>query len=111
MSARLDITETDLGLVREILRRHLPAGVRVWVFGSRARGTARRFSDLDLAVDCGSRLELDTLLALREEFEESELPYEVDVVDSCDMDGDFRAVVEGSRLPLELDLPPVLPKA
>ncbi|MBV8593313.1 MAG: nucleotidyltransferase domain-containing protein, partial [Caulobacteraceae bacterium] len=49
MTARPDLSPRDLATVRAILAAALPAEARVWVFGSRARGTARRYSDLDLA--------------------------------------------------------------
>jgi predicted nucleotidyltransferase len=46
-------------LVLQILRSNLPPAVKVWVFGSRATGRARRYSDLDLAIDAGRPLTLD----------------------------------------------------
>ena len=45
----LDLDPRDLAAVRAILRRHVPE-FAVRAFGSRVRGTARRTSDLDLAI-------------------------------------------------------------
>jgi predicted nucleotidyltransferase len=53
----------------------------VWVFGSRAKKTRKPFSDLDLAIDAASPLAYSTLVNLKNDFEESDLPYKVDVVD------------------------------
>ena len=96
----LDIAEVHIGIVRDILRAHLPKSARVWVFGSRATGTARRWSDLDLAIDAGRPLTLDETAALREAFEESDLPYRVDLVDWHAIDARFRRIIEAGRVPL-----------
>jgi hypothetical protein len=45
----IDIAEEDWAIVRDILHRHVP-DYTVWAFGFRAKRTARRFSDLDLAI-------------------------------------------------------------
>jgi predicted nucleotidyltransferase len=79
--ATLDVSETNLAIVRGILRRYLPA-VEVRAFGSRVQGTAKRFSDLDLVVvsDSGLPARLSALIA--DAFAESELPFRVDLLDA-----------------------------
>ena len=95
-----DIRADHLRLVQGILRRHLPADVRIWVFGSRARGGARTWSDLDLALEGRAPLDEDTLLAVADAFEESELSLRVDVVDLGRVSDRFRRIVEAERTPL-----------
>jgi type I restriction enzyme S subunit len=56
--------------VRDILREHVPHH-QVWAFGSRARGTARRYSDLDLAIITEDPMPLPRPAALKEAFSES----------------------------------------
>jgi predicted nucleotidyltransferase len=90
----------DRRLVLAILRGTLPPAARVWVFGSRATGRARRFSDLDLAIDCGRPLSLDESARLAEAFSDSDLPYKVDVVDWHGIGDGFRTAVAGERVPL-----------
>ena len=51
----------------------------VWLFGSRAHGTNRVASDIDLAVK--GVLEPRMLLRMKGAFESSSLPYFVDLVD------------------------------
>lgn len=54
---------------------------RVWLFGSRAKGTAKPGSDIDLAVE-GPQGDLTRLSELRYLLnEESLLPYHFDVID------------------------------
>lgn len=98
-----EIRPDHLRMVQGILRRQLPAGVRVWVFGSRARGGARTWSDLDLALEGPAPLDEDTLLAVTDAFEESELSLRVDVVDLARVSERFRRIVEAERTPLPED--------
>ena len=76
--------------VSAILRTHLP-NRRVWAFGSRATGLrVRRFSDLDLAVG-GEELTLSQAALLREAFDESRLPFKVDVAVLGSLTTEFRS--------------------
>ena len=95
-----EIRPDHLRMVQDILRRHLPDAVRVWVFGSRARGDTRTWSDLDLALEGPVPLSEDTLLAVTDAFEESELSLRVDVVDLGRVSERFRRIVESERTPL-----------
>ena len=56
MKIRFDITAQELEIVRGVLSRHLGGDCKVWVFGSRAKNKTRFNSDLDIAVECGSKL-------------------------------------------------------
>ncbi len=85
---------------RAIVRREL-AGlpVEVYLFGSRATGTARASSDLDIGILPTGPVPADTLARLHETFEDSTIPYEVDVVDLSRVTPEFRERVqrEGQR--------------
>jgi predicted nucleotidyltransferase len=74
------LSAEQLDMVRQVLRRVLP-GARVDVFGSRATGRARPFSDLDLLVSDPPRLTWAQRADLRDAFEDSQLPFGVDVVE------------------------------
>lgn len=96
----IDMTPEHRRLVVGILHAHLPPGVTVWLFGSRATGRARRYSDLDLAIDAGRSLLLDETAVLAEAFSDSDLPYRVDIVDWHAIGDDFRRRIAADRLPL-----------
>ncbi len=81
-----------LSLIREILQRHVP-GQRVLAFGSRVRGGARAYSDLDLAVIGDRRLPFERIALLKEAFETSTLPFRVDVVDWHRLSEGFREAI------------------
>ena len=78
--AMIDLSPAYLETVRAILLRKAP-GIPVYAFGSRVTGRARKFSDLDLALVPEQALDWRVLARLREEFEESDLPITVDVID------------------------------
>jgi type I restriction enzyme, S subunit len=95
----IDVAPQHLETVRAILRRHLP-GREVWVFGSRATGTAKEYSDLDLAVIGDTPLDLGRLALLEHDLEESELPFKVDVVDWASASESFRQIIRKTAVPL-----------
>ena len=102
MTLRIDLSAEHRQIVRKLLAELLPASAHVWVFGSRATGRARRYSDLDLAIDAGRPLSLDEAALLREAFEESDLPYRVDLVDWHVIRDRFRRLIAAERLPLDM---------
>ncbi|MCC6445119.1 MAG: nucleotidyltransferase domain-containing protein [Armatimonadetes bacterium] len=68
--------------------------IRVYMFGSRANGTARRFSDIDIALDAnGNPVEQQLLEKLRDMFEESHIPFRVDIVDLVAVPEDMREAI------------------
>jgi uncharacterized protein len=75
------LTATQAHTVRGIVDHVLP-GAEVHVFGSRATGRARPFSDLDLLVVHPTRLSWAQRADLRDRFEASDLPFRVDLVEA-----------------------------
>ncbi|MDE0432821.1 MAG: restriction endonuclease subunit S [Bryobacterales bacterium] len=99
MTSPIDIRADQLRIVQDVLRRHLPEDVKVWVFGSRASWMTKDSSDLDLALE-GDAIEPRSLFVLEAAFEESDLPFTVDVVDIKRISTRFRQVVEQQRVRL-----------
>lgn len=93
----LDLSPRDLAIVRGILRRHIPDH-EVWAFGSRTKGTARRYSDLDLAIITNTPLSLQVRGDMAEDFSESDLPFRVDILDWATTRDNFRHIVEQDRI-------------
>jgi type I restriction enzyme S subunit len=95
----IDLSDEELSIVQDVLRRHVPER-EVWAFGSRARHTAKKFSDLDLAVIGETPLGLALQAAMNEAFQESALPFKVDLVDWASITPAFRQVIERGRVRL-----------
>ena len=96
----IDLPADHRRLVLNIIRTNLPQGTKAWVFGSRATGRARRYSDLDLAIDAGRPLTLDEIAELTEAFSDSDLPYKVDLIDWHNIDARWRHTVLAERVAL-----------
>lgn len=89
----IDLDNTSLDEVRRILQDYVPE-CEVRVFGSRVDGTARRYSDLDLALVDVKKIDSRRLAQLKEAFSLSNLPIMVDVLDWTATSHEFRKVIE-----------------
>jgi predicted nucleotidyltransferase len=96
----LDLTDRELDEVRRILAQYLPSRT-VFAFGSRAAGTSRRTSDLDLAVEGAEPLSLDERVLIREAFEESWLSFRVDVIEWSRCSEEFKRLAGAAREPVQ----------
>ena len=94
----IDITTEQRKAVLALLRRHLP-GTAAWVYGSRAKWTSRLQSDLDLVVFATSEQQRQ-VGDLREAFEESNLPFRVDLFVWDDVPESFRKQIEAEHVVL-----------
>ena len=93
-TARVDLRPDHWAIVRNALRQHVPDR-EVLVFGSRAAGNAKEYSDLDLAIMGDEPLSLRVVSALDEALGESDLPFKVDIVEWARIDDGFRRIVRG----------------
>ncbi|MCA3083765.1 MAG: restriction endonuclease subunit S, partial [Rhodocyclaceae bacterium] len=92
-----DIRPDHLEIVQGILKKYVPL-CEVWAFGSRAKWTAKEYSDLDLAIITDRPLSLDVSASLSDDFSESDLPWRVDVVDWATTSESFRKVIERDKI-------------
>ncbi len=93
MNARIDISPDDLETVQEILVNHVPE-LEVRAFGSRVTWTARQYSDLDLVLMTADPLDISRLADLCETFSQSDLPFQVDIVDWASTSESFREIIK-----------------
>lgn len=75
----MEIFEEKALMIR--LLEALHPGVKVYLFGSRARGTHRQSSDIDLALDAGRPLSLKEVSRARNILDALYLPEKIDVID------------------------------
>ena len=94
----LDITVEQHKTVLALLARHLP-NTRAWVYGSRVKWTSRPQSDLDLVVFATPE-QAGRVSDLREAFEESNLPFRVDLFVWDDVPEQFRKQIEAEHVVL-----------
>ncbi|MDO8526890.1 MAG: nucleotidyltransferase domain-containing protein [Deltaproteobacteria bacterium] len=88
----IDVSPSDLKLIQKILQKHVPT-TEVRVFGSRVTGKAKPHSDLDLAIVGKEKIPSTTLSLLKADFEESDLPFRVDVLDWNSISNTFQNLI------------------
>ena len=98
VDADVDITTEDCKTLLALLQRHLP-GTTAWVYGSRVKWTSRPQSDLDLVVFVTPE-QRGQVGDLREAFEESNLPFRVDLFVWDDVPDSFRRGIEAEHVAL-----------
>ena len=96
-SKHIDLTDDQLETVKLILKQVIPKKT-VCVFGSRITGTARKYSDLDLAIISDEPISLSIQAELNEAFSESNLPFKVDVVDWATASESFQKIILNNKI-------------
>ena len=98
MTPAIDITAEQQETILSLLERYLP-GTTAWAYGSRVKRKSRPMSDLDLVVfatpEQGRRVG-----DLREAFEESDLPFPVDLFVWDEVPENFRERIEAEHVVL-----------
>lgn len=96
----LDVTPEELAIVKSILQQFVP-NYPVWAFGSRVKGTARKYSDLDLAIITEMPLTFLERDNLKEAFSESDLVWKVDIVDWATTSEAFRQIIRQKYIEIQ----------
>jgi len=92
----LHIDSEDFEILRAVLSKF---NYTFYVYGSRSKGTQKKFSDLDLCImDPISDL---NMFYLKEALEESDLPFKVDVRRFNDMSKDFQTIIQKDLIKLD----------
>ena len=93
---KFQLSERSYVRVNTIIRnfQKIHGDVQVYIFGSRARGNAREFSDLDILVKHAQTMSTSERHQFMTEFEESDLPIKVDIVWDEDLFEPYRQQIE-----------------
>ena len=94
----IDISTEQHKIILMLLRRYLPE-TTAWVYGSRVKWTSRPDSDLDLVVFARPE-QYHQVGKLREAFEESNLPFSVDLFVWDDVPVAFQEKIEAEHIEL-----------
>jgi type I restriction enzyme S subunit len=100
VTAPIDVSPNDFAIVQHVLRRYVPDR-DVVAFGSRATWTAKPSSDLDLAVLGETPIPPATMAAMKDAFDESSLPFKVDLVDWAATKDAFRQIIRRDQILLK----------
>ncbi len=89
------ISVTDSTFITSLIKKYFPLG-EIIVFGSRANGTNRTDSDLDVCIRDLKALPLAEWQKLSQEFIDSDLPYKVDLCDWHRLSQNFQKVISST---------------
>ena len=94
---RVELQIASERYLRDTLKRCLPAGAKVYLYGSRARQDHAWHADYDLWIDAD--LPQSVVQSIREDIDESFVPYRVDLVTTPELSGRFaeRVKAEAQR--------------
>ncbi len=84
----INLDEKYINFIKASISRYLP-DCKIFIFGSRVKGTAKKYSDIDIALN-SKNLDENILLKIQNEFENSTLPYEVDIIDINNISETFK---------------------
>ena len=104
----IDLRADEHKEVARLLQHHLP-DTEVWAYGSRVQGAARPASDLDLAT-FASAGQKEAVSRIREAFDESPLPFRVDLFVWDNVPEEFRKNIEEVRVVVQQKEKKNLPK-
>lgn len=92
----IQIEEKYQKIIKDILSKY---PYSFYAFGSRAKGKAKKFSDLDICFF--SNIPWNVKSHIDEDFEESDIPYTVDLIDLSLCDESFRNLIQKDLIPLQ----------
>ena len=93
MAESIKVQDQHADVVRRILGELVPQN-EVWAFGSRAGGVPKPHSDLDLVIVDPPMVSESVFANLKLRFEESDLPFRVDVSVLSNLEAAFQAAVK-----------------
>lgn len=89
----IDASPLHLQTIKNILKKHIP-DYEVRAFGSRVKKSAKKYSDLDLVIKGKTKAPKKTLYLLKEDFQESDLPFRVEIIDWHSISEDFKKIIQ-----------------
>lgn len=95
------LSDKILNEIRHILFSRVDkTASKAFVFGSWSNGTARKFSDIDIGIESTQEIDLGTIGKIHEDFDNSSLPYVVEIVDFSTVSEKFKNIAKKTQIPL-----------
>ncbi len=88
----INVGDQHLSTVKRILHKHVN-NAEIRVFGSRLNEDVKKYSDLDLAIVAKEKIAPRVVMRMKEELEESDIPFRVDILDWHEISDDFKKII------------------
>jgi predicted nucleotidyltransferase len=96
---KFGIGESDWTLLETMALKPLrAAGANVWIFGSRATGTFKKFSDIDLLYEFQGAVPQGLVGKIKLELEDSNLTLKVDLVNRLEVVTSYKDQIEAQKI-------------
>lgn len=95
---KIDMKDSHYQILLSILNAQLDSDDTVYAFGSRAKGTAKEYSDLDLAIVTNKNI-----FELKEELSESDLPYFVDILNYKEIPEHMKEEIDSHKINIKFN--------
>ncbi len=80
-----------IDIVKQIVLQHIDTRqYKVFLFGSRACGNAKKFSDIDVGILGNQKFSVINKFEIEQAIDESIVPYKVDIIDFFNADNKFQ---------------------
>lgn len=89
----LDLENKYIDFIKNTISSVL-SNVNIYIFGSRAQNNAQKYSDVDIALEDVSQIEVDKILQIKSKFSNSTFPYKVDIIDLKSIDVKFFYIIK-----------------
>jgi len=96
------ITKEEQNIIRSIFSKY--KNYNFYYYGSRVKGTFEKTSDLDILIKGKSEMPLNTLADIKDEFDESSLPYIVNFADYHSITPEFYKRIEKDLIPYNAEI-------
>jgi predicted nucleotidyltransferase len=94
---RQELINRSEAYIRLRLKEHIPSHARVYLYGSRSRRDHRWNSDYDLWIDAD--ISRQAIAEMTDQFDESFVPFRVDIVTTPQLNGRFAERVKQEAIP------------
>lgn len=89
----LDLEERYKDFIITSITNIIP-NAEIFIYGSRVKGKALKYSDVDIAIKCNEEVPFDTMLQLKAFFHDSTFPYMVDIIDLNSISENFKTRIQ-----------------
>lgn len=95
------VTQNEHSIITDILKNYIQ-DYSFYYYGSRVKGNFGKTSDLDILIKGKKEIPLTDLVHLKEQIDESKLPYIVNFTDYNNIDESFYSLIKNDLVKIEI---------
>ncbi len=93
------ISDDEMAVIKSIIQPFC-SRYEFFAYGSRVKGNFRKLSDLDILIKSNSEIDFSDIEIIKQNFDESDLPYIVNLSDRKTMSESFYKIIEPDLIKL-----------